>query len=55
MEIFDLLAAHKTEIISLLASSEQQKVCWKLAQVAPRFDYDNEEKNNRTIKKTPQA
>ncbi len=33
-----LLAGFSGEIIALLARTEQQEVCWHLAQIAPRLD-----------------
>jgi|Deesub1362B_J571_1020462.scaffolds.fasta_scaffold00010_244 hypothetical protein len=35
----ELLHNFKDNVISLLASSDQQEVCWHLAQIAPRLSY----------------
>jgi len=42
----DLLSGYKSKVISLLATSEQQELCWHLAQIAPRLEYDFQEEND---------
>ena len=36
----ELLLGHTSKVISLLAHSKQQEVCWHLAQIAPRLKYN---------------
>ena len=36
----ELLFGHTSKVISLLANSKQQEVCWHLAQIAPRLKYN---------------
>ncbi|MFC2169852.1 hypothetical protein ACFLRM_04735 [Acidobacteriota bacterium] len=41
----ELLSSHKSEIVTILASAEQQEVCWHVAQIAPRLEYTEDEEN----------
>lgn len=41
----DLLTSHKKEVISILSTSEQQEVCWHMAQIAPRIKYTKAEES----------
>ncbi len=39
----ELLSNHTSEVISILATVEQQEVCWHIAQMIPRLKYTPEE------------
>jgi len=41
----ELLSGYTSQVISILASAEQQEVCWHMAQVAPRLDCTVNEEN----------
>ena len=36
----ELLSGYTSAVISLLVNSKQQEVCWHLAQIAPRLEYN---------------
>jgi len=39
----ELLAGYSTKVISILKTTEQQEVCWHMAQIAPRLDLSQSE------------
>ena len=41
----DLLSDYTTIIISILSTTEQQEVCWHMAQIAPRLICNESEEN----------
>ena len=41
----ELLSGYTSQVISILASAEQQEVCWHMAQVAPRLECTANEEN----------
>ena len=41
----ELLSSHTSKIISILATAEQQEVCWHIAQIAPRLKCNEAEEN----------
>ncbi len=41
----ELLSGYTSRVISILASAEQQEICWHMAQVAPRLDCTADEEN----------
>jgi HEAT repeat protein len=41
----ELLFGYTSKVISLLASTEQQEVCWHMAQIAPRLKYNESQEN----------
>ena len=49
----ELLSGFKAKIISILASAEQQEVCWHIAQIVPRLKYTEDEEKSilKSLKK----
>lgn len=41
----ELLFGYTSKVISMLASAEQQEVCWHMAQIAPRLKYNESQEN----------
>lgn len=41
----ELLSGYTSQVISILASAEQQEVCWHMAQVVPRLECTANEEN----------
>jgi HEAT repeat protein len=39
----EILAGYSSKVLSILASVEQQEVCWHMAQISPRLDLTNSE------------
>ena len=44
----ELLLGYSSKVISILASVDQQEVCWHLAQISPRLEYTKQEKRRVT-------
>jgi len=42
---FLLLSGYTSKVISILATAEQQEVCWHMAQIAPRLECTESEEN----------
>lgn len=45
----ELLDGYTSRVIAILASVDQQEVCWHLAQIAPRLIYDENEESQLMI------
>jgi hypothetical protein len=41
----ELLSGFTSKVISILATAEQQEVCWHMAQIAPRVEYNASEES----------